>query len=252
MSTAATTSIDRSNLVSQAPAAAVPQHRVTPVPRYDLYAGVHKGLRALMSDVLVRTGRTDPFDSREVAELAADVRLLLRLCRKHLASENKYVHGAMEKAIPGTSAEISAEHAHHEKEMALIDTELSGFEQAAPLASAAAGQRLYRRIALFVAENIVHMDAEETGHNAVLWATYTDQEIAEIEQTIVASISPEDMSAFLRWMVPAMTAPERAAMFTGMRLNAPSSVVDGILAVVRPYLSVGDWQKLCAATGPFN
>ncbi len=158
----------------------------------------------------------------------------------------------MERGIPGTSGEVSADHVHDEEEIARIETALASLEQAEWPARTAAAQRLYRRLAIFVAENFVHMDMEETAHNAVLWSTYTDLELAEIEQTIVASLSPEEMSGILRWMVPAMSAPERAGLFTGMRMNAPGEVVDRLLAFVKPHLSDRDWIKLCAATAPFN
>ncbi len=234
----------------QTPATPVIEHEA-PAPRYDLYTGIHKGLRAWMSDVLMLAGRMDPFDATELDEFAGKLRALLRVCRKHIEHENKYVHGAMERAIPGTSGEVVAEHVHHEEEIARIETALTGLERAEWTARPAAAQGLYRRLALFVAENFVHMNREETAHNAVLWSTYTDLELAEIEQTIVASLSPDEMAEILRRMVPAISAPERAAMFTGMRLNAPGEVVDQLLAIVKPHLSNRDWIKLCEATGPF-
>ncbi|MFN0304137.1 MAG: hypothetical protein ACKVQU_27710 [Burkholderiales bacterium] len=242
----------RSNAAHPSTSASLVQHREAPASRYDLYAGIHKGLRAWMSDVLARAGRTDPFDRSEVTDLSANLRALLRFCRKHIESESKYVHFAMEQAIPGTPVAIAGDHLHHERAIASIETELRGLEHAEWSARATAAQRLYRRIALFVADNFVHMHTEETEHNAVLWATYTDHEIAEIEQTIVASHAPEELAEVLRWMVPAMSSPERAAMFTRMRMNAPTGVVDHLLGVVKPYLSDGDWNKLCAATGPFS
>jgi hypothetical protein len=220
--------------------------------RHDIYQGIHKGLRAWMADVLVRAGRVDYTDSDEVAELAGSVRALLHVLRHHLAMENQFVHRAMERAIPGSTQTIATEHVHHERAIALIENDLRGLEQAQALARAAAAQRLYRRLALFVAENFEHMNVEETEHNAVLWATHTDAEIAEIEQTIIAAHAPEDLVAVLRWMVPAMAAPERAAMFTGIRMNAPVEVFQMLLGVVRPCLSERDYAKLCAAIAPMS
>ncbi len=225
---------------------------VLPQSRHDIYQGIHKGLRAWMTDVLVRAGRVDYTDVDEVAELAGSVRALLHVLRHHLTMENQFVHPAMERAIPGSTQTIATEHVHHERAIALIEGDLRGLEQAQALARAAAAQRLYRRLALFVAENFEHMNVEETEHNAVLWATCSDPEIAEIEQTIIAAHSPEDMVEVLRWMVPAMAAPERAAMFTGIRMNAPAEVFQMLLGAVRPHLSERDYVKLCAAIGPVS
>lgn len=241
-----------STMIAVQPSATPVLERAAPAPRYDLYTAIHKGLRAWMSDALMLAGRVDPFDATELDDFAGKLRALLRVCRKHLEHENKYVHSAMERAIPGTSGQIAAEHVHHEEELARIETALAGLERAEWTARPAAAQRLYRHLVLFVAENFVHMNREETAHNAVLWSTHTDLELAEIEQTIVASLSPDEMAEILRQMVPAISAPERAALFTGMRLNAPSEVVDQLLAIVQPHLSNRDWIKLCAATGPFK
>jgi hypothetical protein len=223
-----------------------------PAPRLDIYSGIHKGLRAWMSDALVQAGRADPTDADEVTALVDSVRTLLRFLRKHLEHENKFVHSAMERAIPGSSQAIGEDHVHHERAIALIDNELRGLEQAPSIGRPGATQRLYRRLALFFAENFAHMNVEETEHNAVLWATHSDPKIGEIEQAIVSSMPPEEMAIVLRWMVPAMSAPERAALFTGIRMNAPAAVVEGLLSMVRPHLSPRDWAKLCAAIGPLN
>jgi hypothetical protein len=94
------------------------------------------------------------------------------------------------------------------------------------------------------------MHVEETANNAVLWATHTDEEIAEIEQAIVASVSPETMAAFLRWAVPAMTPAERARLFTGIQSGAPREVLDRMLGTSRPHLSERAWTKLMAALAP--
>ena len=58
---------------------------------------------------------------------------------------------------------------------------------------------------------LAHMHDEETSNNAVLWATHGDEALAEIQQAIVASMRPETMAAFIRWMVPAMSPAERGA-----------------------------------------
>lgn len=249
--TTATLTRNPTDFADQA-AAADAMRDPSPVPRYDIYQGIHKGLRAWMTDVLVRAGRVDYTDTDEIDELAARVRALLYVMRHHLQTENLFVHPALERAIPGSAQTIATEHVHHERAMALIENDLRGLEQSRSVARAAAAGRLYRRLALFVGENLEHMNVEETENNAVLWATYTDAEIVEIEQAIIASHSPRDMADVLRWMVPAMAAPERAAMFTGIRMNAPVEVFEALLGVVRPQLSERDYAKLCAAIGPLS
>src|SRR6218665_2232569 len=83
-------------------------------PRMDMYAGIHKALRAFMADTLLGLGRMDVDDDLEFAQTCDRVMQLLALCRSHLHHENQFVHAAMEAFEPGASAAIEAEHAGHE------------------------------------------------------------------------------------------------------------------------------------------
>ena len=120
-------------------------------------------------------------------------------------------------------------------------------ETAAPVKRAAAAARLYRRLAAFVGENLIHMEVEETEHNRILWETHDDVEIIALEQAIVASSTREQVGLILRWMVPHITPAERAALFMGMRKTAPPQVMDGALSAVKPHLDASEWHKLMIA-----
>jgi hypothetical protein len=218
--------------------------------RFDIYLGVHKGLRSFMADTLTSVGRLDARDADDVARTLAQVRGLLDACRHHLNAEDRFIHAAMEARRPGSAADRAGEHADHAQAFERLEADVRAVERAQPDARAAAALHLYRDLAVFVAENLEHMHAEETAHNAVLWATHGDEEIAEIQHAIVASIHPEAMAVFMRWMIPAMTPAERAGLLGGIQLNAPREVLERILATVRPHLGERDWTKLMAAIAP--
>jgi hypothetical protein len=218
--------------------------------RFDLYAGVHKGLRSFMAEALVAAGRMDPHDPAEIIGTLAQVRELLDACRAHLHVENQFLHPAMEARRPGSACETAKEHEEHVAAIERLETDALAVERAQAEARGDAARRLYHGLAAFVAENLVHMQDEETGNNAVLWATFTDEELAEIHQAIVASIPPGKMALFLRWMVPAMTPAERAGLLGGIQLGAPREVFERVLATARPHLSEREWAKLMAALAP--
>lgn len=213
-------------------------------PRYDIYAFIHKGLRAFMAHTLVRVGRLDAHDPAEVTEVSAEVQGLLDICRAHLRHENDVVHAAMEARAPGSTERIAHEHVEH---LATIDA-LQRLLSAVP-GDAAAAQALYRALSAFVAENFEHMQVEEGAHNAVLWATHSDEEIQALEHRIVSSLGPEESRLGMRWMLPHMTPAERAAMLAGMRQAAPAEAFDGVLSLIRPLLGGRDWRKLSVALG---
>lgn len=227
------------------PAAAFRTEASAPAsPRMDMYAPIHKAMRLWMSETLTRVGMTDAGDGPQVRETLAAVRALLDGCIAHLTHENEFVHPALERARPGTSAQIAGEHGQHADAVEELAELALVVETAEGDARATALQRLYRALALFVAENLEHMHYEETEHNAVLWAHYTDAELQALEESLVASIPPQEMMGILHWMLPAMSAPERLAMLSGMRAGAPAPAFQAALSLARARLSPGEWTKL--------
>jgi hypothetical protein len=100
---------------------------------------------------------------------------------------------------------------------------------------------------LFVAHNFEHMQREETDHNAVLWSAYSDAELIGIENALKASIPPEDMAIFARWMLCANDHAFRVMMLGGVRAHAPAPVFDMLLGLARAHLSNRDWRKVAQA-----
>ncbi|HZP13906.1 MAG TPA: hemerythrin domain-containing protein [Nevskiaceae bacterium] len=216
-------------------------------PRHDIYAGIHKALRAFMTDTLGRVGWMDALDPVDLAETLSQVKSLLEICAGHLQHENDFIHRAMEARRPGTAARIAGEHVDHEQHIAALRTAVSAVERASAAERPRLAHDLYRALARFIADNFEHMEYEETEHNAVLWSAYSDAEIAQIEQNLVRSLPPDETMTVWRWMIPYKNHAERVAMLSGMRQFAPRHVFEGALALARSHLSDRDWAKLATA-----
>ncbi len=216
----------------------------TNAPRLDLYAHIHKALRLLMTDTLVRVGKLDIGEPDEVAAVLAQTRALLGLCRSHLSHENEFVHSALEARRPGASGRIADEHVEHLESIAALEADVAAL---AAWPAEASAQRLYRHLARFLAHNLEHMHVEETTHNAALWALYDDAELAEVQQRLVASIDAAEMALTLRWMVPALSPAERAAFLGELQRQMPPEALRGVLDIVRPVLDDKAWGKLARA-----
>ena len=216
-------------------------------PRVDMYSGIHKALRALMADTLLAVGRMDADDDLERAQVTQRVLELLAFCTVHLQHENAFVHAALEARAPGASAAIAHEHEEHQADIARLAELAAQARDAAPALRPQAQQQLYRELALFVAGNFRHMHVEETAHNAVLWARYTDAELVAVHDALVASIPPDEMLATLRWLVPFMNPVERAGLLADLRGKAPEAAFQAIVDTVRPHLTQREWDKLAGA-----
>ncbi len=215
--------------------------------RHDIYVLIHKALRAAMTDALLAVGRLDASDPREVSEVVASARELLEFCQDHLETENAFVHPAMEARRPGSTTRISAEHVHHAAAIANLHRQVEVLARAPAATRDTAAADLYRNLALFVGDNLVHMHEEEVEHDHVLWATHTDAELRELEDAIKAHVPPAAMQRVLRWMLPAMVPAERSGMLRAMRDFAPAPVYAGVLALSRTHVDARGWRKLEAA-----
>ena len=216
-------------------------------PRHDIYRFVHKALRAFMSDTLNAAGGMDPHDDAERNRVLAQIRELLDFCRAHLDKEDHFVHSAMEERAPGSARATAGDHQEHLHSFSDIEAARVAVEQTEGAARTAAASLLYRKLALFVGENFVHMNVEETENNEVLWRTHSDAELIAIEQAIVASLSPEEKQFSGRWMLPFLTPEERAFVLNTMRASLPTQAFAGILVSLMSRLSDANWRKLTAA-----
>jgi len=224
---------------------AAPAATTTPTaPRVDLYGAIHKSLRLFMTDTLQRVGRLDTDDGADCAAILGQLDALLDACRAHVDKEEHYVHAALEARRPGATARIAGEHEEHLHAIAALEAQTAAL-RALPHAAAAAC--LYRQLAVFVADNLAHMEVEESQHNAALWAAYDDTELQSIHQRILSSIEPTEMATILRWMVPALSPAERAGMLGQMQRDLPPEAMRGVLQTVRPHLDDGAWAKLARA-----
>lgn len=219
-------------------------------PRFDIYAGIHKALRAMMMEILRATGCMDVHDADELNAVYESVLELADTCATHLEHESEFIHPAMEASQAGSTAKIAAEHAQHLASLAHLCDAAAVLRICAPgIQREQAAMALYRKLALFVSDNFAHMHAEEMENNPVLWACYTDDELRALDGRIVASLPPEETLQIMRWMIPAMTPTERAMLLNGVKAAAPAPIFEVVLDTVEPHLSQKDWGQLRKALG---
>lgn len=212
--------------------------------RHDFYRNIHKCLRALMADTLVRLGKLDSNDEQESAAVLSQVQAMCTFTESHLRHEDLHVHPAMEAVTPGSTHAAASEHPAHVAECRQLSALASEALAASGAQRAGIVARLYHHVSLFNAESLQHMYMEETDNNAVLWASYSDSQLLGIEMAIVASLTPEEHGMSMRWMLPFLTPPERLELMMGMRHGAPVQVFCATMEALREFLSVRQWDML--------
>ncbi len=216
-------------------------------PRFDIYSNIHKALRALMADTLVRVGRMDVDDLDATVQVVRGVLQMLDLCRAHAEHEDRFIHPVLEARAPGTSRAIACEHADHDAEAQRIGAAANALLECSADQRAPAAAALYRALALFIASNFVHQHMEETVNNAVLWAHCTDAEIMSLHGAMVGSIAPAELMPILRWLVPNLAPAERAATVRELRIGVPPAAFTVMMDMVQAHLPASDWHKLARA-----
>ena len=218
-------------------------------PRADLYGPIHKALRAWMAHTLQRVGTMDVHDAEERVQVLDGVADLLQMLRNHLAHENDFLHTAIEARRPGGARHTADDHLVHGDAIANLEDEVAALRVAHDTHGALLAARLYRHLAAFVGENLVHMQIEETQNNATLWALYSDAELGALHDRLVASIPPAEMAQVMRWMAVALSVQELAGMFGDMQTKAPPPAFEAMLDVARAQLDDRRWAQLARALG---
>jgi len=209
--------------------------------RFDLYGPVHKGLRTFLADTMQRVGSLDVEDAAQLQDACNQVLDLLDLLRSHVDHEDKHIHPLLERCRAGAAVQATDEHVQHRQVLEALASEVRGL-LATP--SYPAADALYQGLAELMAENLVHMRLEDLGHQQLLWAHYSDAELAELDGRIVGSLSPREMMLFLRWMLPAMSPPQRLGLMLGLRAQAPVTVQMAVARLAQQHLPARAWERL--------
>lgn len=201
-------------------------------PRIDIHGSVHKGLRGAMADALLALGRMDPQDSCEVRDAIARLEDMLRICEAHAERENEIVNRAVEARRPGATERFIVDH----------DLHSSIIEQLRELA-ARRDASLYSRTSAFVAEMLAHMAREEWEGEGLLHEAFDDIELAQLQRRLDASLAASEGMATLRWIIPALSHPERVAMLERIR-EIDASGYEAALGLAKANLAAGEFGKL--------
>jgi hypothetical protein len=228
------------------PDAAAPATRAS---RMDLYVFIHKALRRFMSRTLDRLGTMDVDDEADREQTLAIAQSLLSMLKGHLQHENDFIHTAIEARRPGAARHTADDHALHLDSIANLEDEVRAVRDADGSVRTALALRLYRHFGLFVGENLVHMQLEETQNNALLWDLYRDDELATLHDRLVASLPPGELLLCAYWFAAALSPQETAIVFGAMQAKAPAPAFDALLEAARPALDESRWARLCRALG---
>jgi hemerythrin-like domain-containing protein len=189
--------------------------------RTDFYTVVHKALRKRLFETVVLAGTTDYADTDERGKLAATVAEVVTILREHAQHENEFLHPIIAEVLTEAAHTLTLEHEEHNR---ALDEVEGAFEVAVAERTGAATHLAYRVLARFTADFLAHIEKEEAGQGKV-WELAGEGRLAAGMTAFKRSRTLDQSLAGWADMLPAMNAAERAAMFRGLRAEAPAAVL---------------------------
>lgn len=200
--------------------------------RHNLYRDIHKAVRALLGELLGHVARTDFSDAAELAALRARLDRDFDLLLAHAHHEHTFIDPVLRELAPALAAVLSEAHDRQHVAMAELQAALGRIRPAAPGVVARA-DAFGVALARFVAEQLQHMADEEQKAMPTLQAAYSDAELDQLHQRLVASIAPDELMAWFGLMLPNVPAVDAAALLDGVRAGAPAELFAAVQELAR-------------------
>jgi hypothetical protein len=222
--------------------------RASRMPSFDLYGGIHRGLRWSHAQLMQRLGAISPGDRAQTEGALAELEDLLVLCLLHLGAEDGFYHPALERRRPGSTTSLVVEHEQHRAGIAELRA-LAAVVGTDP----ARWRGLYLAYTRYVCDDLAHMADEEARIQPLFDELYSAAELRQLNDELVAAYSPAEKLSLLRIMLPAASREGRVALLGAVRAALPPGPFQGLLAALAPALAEAEFQQLKAdldAAGP--
>lgn len=213
--------------------------------RYNIFNQIHKGLRALLYETIIKLQQTDFTDAEDADEAVQQVKIILDLFDEHAHTEDTFILPAIVEYEPSVVDVFAQEHV---KDLALSN-KLNGLLQAfsltiSPDAKREIGTAISNAVFEFMLFNLEHMKKEEDVLNKLLWRYYTDEVLHGITMNIIANVPADKMPLYNKWMMRGLSNTEIINWLKQVKNNAPEFVFNSYVDLAVNELSEYRWQKV--------
>jgi len=210
--------------------------------RYNGFNQIHKGLRTLMFDTIMKVQHADLSDAESSREAIQQVETLLDQMDDHADHEDHYILHPAGKHAPELAQEFESEHVMDLHLSNQLREKIDIYRKAKDKASA--GKEIYYALNAFVAFNLQHMNKEEQVLNKTLWEHYTDTDLQNIVRTLQQSIPPEKGAVTMAWIIKGLNDVELREWFQSVQAEAPDFIFNALVAAAEKNLPPHRWKIL--------
>ena len=177
--------------------------------RYKLYRE-HKYISAVINDVVRLMATTDFTVPSAVARVKTDLQALWPILAWHSLYEDEILHPMLAEKGVYLYAQVEAEHAENKQKIVALENQLSTIMTSTNRTEQIAfGYQLYLSFRKFSAENLMHLDAEETLLLPEFYRLYSDDELRVAEFQVYQVMSNEQMIKTINKIFPYMNPSDR-------------------------------------------
>lgn len=213
--------------------------------RFNPFHQVHQALRALLYHASITVQHTDFTQEAQSGKTITLLEELVNFFEAHAHKEDTQVFPLIAKAAPELVADFEVQHEKdHELGEELVDAIHDCRNAVSDREKKLAGKKLQRALNAFTAFNLTHMNAEETVILDVLHREYTDVQLLEREQQIVASLTPAEKAFSGYWMLKGLALNEIIDWYKKIQATAPQFVFDEFMQLAENALSVEKLKTL--------
>ena len=145
--------------------------------------------------------------------------------------------------VTGSTAHNSAE---HDRLHVLLTPFVDQLRQLDAGTSPSFSAEMLNSLCAFLSDYLTRRAEEERDINAVIWEHFDDSEIMSWHAQIMEKLTPDQKMLWFRFIVPALNPFERQIMMGGVRASVPDAVYQGILGMLRQYMSEAELAPLAA------
>lgn len=213
--------------------------------RFNPFHQVHQALRALLYHASITVQHTDFTEEAQARKTITLLEELVNFFEAHAHKEDTQVFPLITKAAPELVADFEAQHEKdHAMGVELLDAMQNYRQTVSAVEKKLAGKKLQMALNEFTAFNLTHMHEEETLVLDVLHREYTDEQLLEREQQIVASLSPAEKAFSGYWMLKGLAMNEIIDWYKKMQATAPPFVFDESMHLAEKALSAEKLKTL--------
>ena len=205
-----------------------------------LFATAHKGLRNILCQFSSLLGTTDFTNQEELEKLNEMAVELFILLEDHVKVEEELILAPLEEKAPGTTIHDHGDHIKIERKQRLLQQKLIDLFE---FPTQQKGYRLYLDFTRFQSKYLDHIYYEEVITEQHLSQNFENEELLNIRQSIIKSMSKEMLLLWWKYMIPAQQTNLAIEMLTNLKVNS-KNIFDELMDVLEASMETKRFDRL--------